>query len=125
MFYRDQFILNGQLYQIVGAYYGIVFDVIYLNGTPQNVNDMPKSKKKRKLLARFLIGIIIWLLPIYFMNEVFMELNIFKGMNTYLISNLLRYALPQFVFTFFLFSIYKLIFKKFNLTNNPSNYQEN
>jgi hypothetical protein len=69
MFFRDQYIINGQLASIVGAYFGIVFDVIYLQGTPQNVNDMPKSKKYRKMIARVALGMLLFFAPTYFINN--------------------------------------------------------
>jgi hypothetical protein len=38
MFYRNVFIKSGEIASIIGAYFGICLDVIFLNGTPQNIN---------------------------------------------------------------------------------------
>ena len=34
MFFRKMYITSGEIVSIVGAYYGICFDVIFLGGTP-------------------------------------------------------------------------------------------
>ena len=45
MFYRAEYITIGKCWVVVGAYLGICFDVIFLGGSPPDVNKTGSIKK--------------------------------------------------------------------------------
>ena len=94
---------------VVGAYYGICIDAIFLGGTPQNIN---LTHSRFKLICRFMIIIIIWFAPIYLSLKLS---NSFMGPYSYAWEYLIRYSIPYFLFTMIMYSFSKSIMDKFGL----------
>lgn len=67
MWYRDMIIISGQMWGLIGAYYGICFDVVFLGGTPQNIN---VTHSRCKILGRFAICMLVWFIPIYLATKI-------------------------------------------------------
>jgi hypothetical protein len=107
----------GCVFYIIGAYLGISFDAIYLNGTPQDIND-EVFQPRRKHLARFLLMILLFYLPQYGVNKWYRYTNIDNDYNRYAIISLLSIQIPSLIYTFIMFSYSKLLFKKLKLNEN-------
>ena len=105
-------ILTGQFSAILGAYFGIIIDVIFLGGTPQHIN---YTKSRLKALGRLGIVLLCWFVPIYVIQTL--SNNHFMGPNSYAFEFLVRCSIPYFIFTFLLFSFVKIIFFKLDLVN--------
>ena len=118
MWYRKQFIYSGQFTSVIGAYFGICIDIIFLGGSPQNTNI---THSRLKLFARFLIVAIFLITPWYFIQESFtIKTSNFLGPYSFTNELLARYAVPYFFFNLILFSYMKLLFQKLNLINTKS-----
>ena len=89
---------------LLGAYFGIVVDSMYLNGTPADVN---KTSTATSILRGIVITILsnIILLPYYLLT---------KDMNL-LVLYIFRSTIPMFCVAFFLYSYLKVILIKFGL----------
>lgn len=112
MFFKKIYIETGSISAIVGAYYGIVIDVIFLGGTPQNIN---LTRSRCKLLARFVLTFIIWLCPL--MLTAIISKSIFRSANNYSGEYLVRYAIPYFLCSMLLFSYSKSIMSRLGIVN--------
>lgn len=113
-FYRKLYIESGPTTAIVGAYYGIVFDAIFFNGTPQRINI---TGSRLKFVARFVVSLIIWFLPCYFPGLIIHKKSLFSDSDSYMGEYILRYALPYLLFSMLLFSYSKIIMAKCRIVN--------
>lgn len=98
---------------VVGAYYGIVIDSIFLGGTQQRINI---TGSRLKFIGRYIVVFIIWFLPIYVMRDI--SSKIFRGADDFSAEFLVRFAIPYFLWSLILFSISKYLMRKFKLTND-------
>lgn len=106
--------MSGPTTAIVGAYYGIVFDAIFLNGTPQRINI---TGSRLKFLARFVVSIIIWFIPVYLPGSIIHKFHLYAGPDTYVTEYLIRYSLPYLVFSMLLFSWSKPLMHRLKVVN--------
>ena len=67
MWFREVFIRSGIISSILGAYFGIVLDVIFFSGTPWNINI---TRSRKKMLLRFLVIVVIFWVPQYTLKKV-------------------------------------------------------
>ena len=106
MFQHTAYIKTGNIAELLGAYYGILIDWKFLNGTPHNVNqtDLPRSITRLCITALFAFILEI---PAHFLNN---HHNIF-------VVYLFKQGIPFFLFSFFTFSYLKLILSSINLIN--------
>ena len=95
---------------IVGAYYGIVLDAIFLGGTPQRIN---VTGSRWKFLLRFIVVILIWFLPIYMLGDL--SRQIFVSANDYQAEYLMRFAIPYFFCSLILFSFSKVLMSRMGI----------
>ena len=100
---------------LIGAYFGICFDIMYCGSTPQNIYQNVKKHKYTKALARFLVVISSYILIEYLPQRLFKYT--FKDSNTYVYSSLLTSQVPNLLFWFLTFGVSKRIFDKLNLIN--------
>ncbi len=100
------FIKSGLISSVFGAYFGILIDSIYFNGTKINHNDTPFWKGILRLLVGGLAATPL-LLPYLLLSA---NLNM---MSLYL----LKTTLPFFLAMFILFSVIKPLFIKLRLVN--------
>ena len=66
MFYRYVFVQSGSVSAVIGAYFGICLDAIYLGGSPQDIN---YTKSPLKAIGRFVLVMLFWFVPIYFSGK--------------------------------------------------------
>ena len=62
MFTNAAFISTGGISSLFGAYFGIMLDSMYLNGTPQTINDTTLLKGFGRLVVTLLV-VAPFLLP--------------------------------------------------------------
>ena len=86
MFFRRSFEDVGTNSGLIGAYFGICFDIMYCGSTPQNIYQNVKKHKYTKALARFLIVFSGYALIEYLPIRIFRYT--FKDSNTYAYSSL-------------------------------------
>ena len=112
MFYRQTYIQSGEILGLVGAYYGIVLDAIFLGGTSQKINI---TGHRGKCLARFGFVLLCWFLPVTLMGYISREA--FVEANSYGLEYLVRNAIPYFICSLFLFSFAKSAMSKLKIVN--------
>ena len=110
MYFRKAFIQTGEFSSIVGAYFGICMDTIYLGGTPQRIN---VTNSKLKALGRFIIAIVLHF-GITYPPQILYRAHAFSA-SSYGSEYLFRSSLPNFFANFILFSYLKLFYQKYNL----------
>ena len=115
MFYRRSYYWLGTNSALIGAYYGICFDIMYLGSTPQNIYSNVKKHKYKKFLARFCILYVVYFL--LYAKPIDSIRYYFDSANSYVYSSLLSSQISYFIFWFLTFGLSKSIFAKFNLIN--------
>ena len=111
MFYRAEYIVMGKCWVLVGAYLGICFDVIYLGGSPPDVNKMGSIKKA--ILRMIVCGILAT--PYILMNKM-LKLNHWP--NSYPFEALLKESMPIFFTMLIGFSYLRIVLEKLGLVNS-------
>ena len=106
MFTNAAFISTGGISSIFGAYFGIMIDSMYLNGTPQTINDTPLLKGLARL-AITVLTVAPFLLPNFLIDNS-------AGMMT---LYLFKQTVPLFFAMLVAFSFVKLLHKKLHLVN--------
>lgn len=106
------YIQSGEMLGIVGAYYGIVLDAIFLGGTPQRIN---VTGSRKNFLLRFGVVMLIWFLPIYKLGDL--SRSQFKTASDYQSEYLVRFAIPYFFCSIVLFSFSKVLMKRMGIIN--------
>ena len=112
MFFRKNMIDSSAIFSIVGAYFGIILDVLYLGGTPQGINI---TKSPLNFFGRFVIAIILWSVPLHYARTS--RNDSFNYSSGFIWDGLFMIAIPQFLCSMILYSISKPIMKKFKLVN--------
>lgn len=110
MFYRAEFLALGKVWSLLGAYIGICFDVIYYGGTPPTVN---KTGSIGKAFLRIAVCMVV-ALPYILINRY---LRLTDWVNSYAIEQLLKEALPSFLWMVFAFSYLRLLLLKCGLVS--------
>ena len=111
MFYRYVFIQSGSVSAVIGAYFGICLDAIYLGGSPQNIN---YTKSPLKAIGRFALVMLFWFAPIYMAGKAVRK---YQLDSSYVWEQLFGFSIPYFLCSLFIFSGIKPIMKKLKLIN--------
>ncbi len=106
MFTNAAFISTGGISSLFGAYFGIMIDSMYLNGTPQTINKTPLLKGLGRL-AITVLTVAPFLLPNFLIENS-------AGMMT---LYLFKQTVPLFFAMLVAFSFVKLLHKKLHLVN--------
>lgn len=100
----------GQSLMIVGAYMGVCIDVLYLGGTPQNIN---RTNSRIKALGRVAIAMLSTYIMLAISNlPMFRD---FQNPHGAIKESLFSFMLPSLLFPAFMFSGLKYIFAKLKL----------
>ena len=111
MFYRFVFIQSGAVSAIIGAYFGICLDAVYLGGSPQQIN---YTKSPLKAVGRFFLVMLFWFLPIYKARDL---VRTYDDHTSYIRAQLFGYSIPYFLCSLFIYSGIKPLMKKLKLIN--------
>jgi hypothetical protein len=106
MFANRAFIDTAGVSAIFGAYFGIMLDSMYLKGTHQTVNNTSLLKSVLRLLVSVVL-ISPFALPMFLISN----------RSSMMIIYLFKTTVPFFFATLILFSIAKLVYRKFGLVH--------
>ena len=110
IFVQGRMLYVSQSLLIVGAYMGVCIDVIYLGGTPQNIN---RTNSRTKAICRVALLTLILYIVLAFTNvPLFTKFN---NTNRSILQSLFSFVMPALFFPIFMFSVLKLLFTKLKL----------
>ena len=107
MFTNVAFISTGGASSLFGAYFGIMLDSMYLNGTPSNINDTTPLRS----LGRLLVSLAL-VAPLMLPNLLISQSS------PMMIVYLFKMSVPFFFAMLALFSVVKLLHVKLRLLNS-------
>ena len=107
MFTNVAFISTGGASSLFGAYFGIMLDSMYLNGTPSNINDTTPLRS----LGRLLVSLAL-VAPLMLPNLLISQSS------PMMIVYLFKMSVPFFFAMLALFSVVKLLHVKLRLVNS-------
>ena len=103
---NSAFIKTGLVSNVFGAYFGILADYKWLNGTPSTFNKTRIEKGFLRIVVGFIL-LIIFILPYYLLKATW---------NIYILY-IFKSTLPFLLCMFLLFSYVKIVFLKLNIAN--------
>jgi hypothetical protein len=106
MFTNNAFIATGAAAAIFGAYFGILLDSIYLQGTSATVNNTPFWK-----------GVLRIIISLFVVAPFFVPYMLISSQAQMMIVYLFKQTVPIFFVMLFLFAVAKVFHKKLRLVN--------